>query len=258
MRIFTGISGRIKREYNFKLTLAKLPSHKFLCTRAVKIDNATVNRLINSPKYLVKSLIFRDETTNLSEDFAKLNGFEFGNNTYYKENSCGIYAVRNKINGADVVEMCLIKTFRRPDSISVSLYYIPNGDIRNICFVARVCQHQTNKHRNTDGSVIEPGQTHLHIYTEEYFNKMYKIYGNSDTKKLAEKLQSPDAILLPQLKNQDEIVNYAMNAFNVTGKELEAYAEDEQRKGYFINKDGKFVKGLSKETLKDKMGEGME
>ena len=75
---------------------------------------------------------------------------------------------------------------------------------------------------------------------------------------MAEKLQSPDAILLPQLKNQDEIVNYAMNAFNVTGKELEAYAEDEQRKGYFINKDSKFVKGFSKETLKDRMGEGME
>ena len=245
------IKGCLKKWYDFRLTLGKLPSKKFLCTRAIKIDDATVERLIKSPKYLVKSLIFRDRTTYLSEDFARINGFEQEGNNYYKENSCGIYVIKNKINGEEVVEMCLIKTFRRKDSISVSLYYLPEGDWRNMCFVARICQHETNEHENSDGTIIQPGKTHFHKMTETYFNKTFKKY-RKDPKKLLEKLQSPDAEIMPHIISQDDIVNFATQKFNILDHEIEAYAEQEQKTDhYHTDEKGKVIAGLANATLAD-------
>lgn len=251
------IKGRLKKTYNTKLTLGKLPSKKFLCTRAIKIDDATVERLIKSPKYLVKWLVLKDEATSLSDNFAEMNGFQHEGNNYYKENSCGIYAIKNKINGEEVVEMCLIKTFRRPDSISVSLYYLPNGDCRNMCFVARVCQHETNEHQNTDGTIIKPGETHFHKMSEEYFNKTFETY-KKDPKKLAEKLQSPDAELMPYLETQEDIVNYATYKFNMVWHEIEVFAEQEQKtNNYYIDEKGKVMAGLANATLTDKIAEAI-
>ena len=251
------IKGRLKKTYDVRLTLNKLQSKKFLCTRAIKIDDATVERLISSPKYLVKWLVLRDNAVCLSDNFAEMNGFEHEGNNYYKENSCGIYVIKNRIDGKEVVEMCLLKTFRRPDSISVSLYYLPNGDCRNMCFVARVCQHQTNEHKNSDGTIIKPGETHFHKISEKYFNKVYKQF-KKDPKKLAEKLQSPDAELLGDLKTQEDIVDFATKKFNMGWHEVEAIAYEEQKtEKYYTNEKGKVMAGLANATLADKIAEAI-
>ena len=57
MKYFRGLSGILKKTYNFKLTFAKLKSKAFLCRRTIKLDKNIIKRAICSPKHLVEDLI---------------------------------------------------------------------------------------------------------------------------------------------------------------------------------------------------------
>lgn len=259
MKYFRGLSGILKKTYNFKLTFAKLKSKAFLCRRTIKLDKNIIKRAICSPKYLVEDLIQDKNAIDLSSEFAEKNLFKMNGyvmNRYFDCDSCGIYAYKNIVNGKEVVEMCLIKTFRDKNSTSISLYYLPNGDIRNAAFVARVCRHDEIEHKNEDGSVIKAGDIHLHVATESQFDEIYSKYKSRGDKVVLEKLQSPRAVTHKGLKEED-MESYAKKLFNISDRTLSAVTDVIQEDGYYV-KNGKMKRGISNETLVDKMMEGMD
>ena len=252
-------SGCLKKNYHFKITMAKLKStDKFLCSKIVKVDDATVERVIKSKKYLVKGLIIgEDKIENLSLSFDEKNKFKYNETYFNQDNTAAIFAFKNIVNGKEIVEMCMVKTFRRKDSISVSLYYLPNGSVINSCFIARYCMHKTNEHKNSDGTIIPKGVCHMHKASEKYFEYAFKKYRKNE-KEFVTKLQSPDAIEKPNIKSEEQLVQEAMKEFNIKcGREIEAYSEVKQKKrSYWIN--GKEYKGQSDKTIVENMGEAME
>lgn len=257
MKVFMNLSGILKKTYDFRCTIAKLKSKSFLCKRTIKLGKSVIKRAICSPKYLVEGLVQGTEGLNLSSEFAKANNFksnQYQVNEYY--DSCGIYAYKNVVNGKEVVEMCLIKTFKDKNSTSISLYYLPNGDIRNAAFVARVCKHNNIEHINEDGTKIKAGDIHLHIATESQFDEIYKTYRCRGDKVLLEKLQSPRAVNHKGLKEED-MGEYARKLFHITDKTLESMSTVVQKDGYYLE-NGVVNKGVSNKTLVDEMGAAMD
>lgn len=258
MKTITSFGGRIKKTYDIRLTLGKLNSKVFMTRRAVKLDKKTIKRAVTSKKYLVKDLLQQDSGACLSFDFAKLNDFsletfELNSNL----DTCGIYAYKTIVNGKPIVELCLIKTYRDQDSESVSLYYIPNGDIRDLTFVARVCKHNNIEHVNSNGEKIKKGQIHLHVATENQFDKIYSTYKDRGEKVVLEKLQSPDAVSMEKIINDETFESYSRKFFNISDENIIAISDIKQKKGYYIE-DGKIIPGISDKTLVDRMAEGME
>ena len=255
MRIFKGTSGILKKTYDFRLTLAKLKSKTFLCSRIVKLDDDIIKRVIKSKKFLIGDLVQGDNALNLSFEFAKQNGFKMSGYGLDKNfDYCGIYAFKNVVNGKSVLEMCLIKTFKDVNSTSISLYYLPNGNIRDAAFVARVCKHNS-EHKNSDGKVVDKNAVHIHISTQKQFDEIYRKYKHRGEKVVLEKLQSPNAVTRKTIC-EENMGDFAKEFFNISDSVLEGYSQVVQKRKYFV-KDNKICRGESSLTLIDEMSMGM-
>ena len=256
MKIYRGTSGILKRTYNFKLTLAKLQSKTFLCARIIKLDNNIIKRVIESRKFLIGDLIQGENTTNLSYEFAKQNNFNMSGYGLSKNSDyCGIYAFKNVVDGKSILEMCLIKTFKDENSTSISLYYIPRGDIRDLTFVARICKHK-NVHINSDGKIIPKNTVHIHTASEKQFDDIYNKQKSRGEKVVLEKLQSPDAKELTNVSG-DDMEQFAKEFFNISDKVVESCSADRQKKKFFIRGE-KIIYGNSDQTLVDEISKGMD
>lgn len=75
-------------------------------------------------------------------------------------------------------------------------------------------------------------------------------------KVVLEKLQSSRAVVHKGLKEED-MESYAKKLFNISDRTLSAVTDVIQEDGYYV-KNGKMKRGISNETLVDKMMEGMD
>ena len=258
--------GRLKKNFDFRILLnTGALNKKFVCSRIIHVDDETVERVINSKKYMVKGIIQNGNVVkNLSEEFADKVGLKYRDQNFIEDDTSAIFAIKNKVNGEDVVELCMIKTIRSNNMVSVSLYYLPNGVPYNACMIARYCWHRTNEHNNRlDGKTVHEGQVHLHKYSEEFYNSVMNDSTLKDKEKL-KKLQSPDAEIIEMKpvnmrELPQQIINSAMKGFNVEyGKEVEAYSDIKQKRDmYYDTRTNTFHNGESNKTLVDTMAEEM-
>lgn len=259
---FCSGKGMLKGDYNFRATLKfEGLNRKLFCSRKIKLDNATVERVIKSKKYMIKGLVQGTESVeNLSQTVADGVGLNLANHNFMDNRSFALFAMKNKVGGKEIVEMCMVKVIKGPSLVSVSLYYVPNGVMYNACMVARYCWHKTNIHQNRlDNTKAEIGQFHLHKYSEEFYNNVMNDTTISDDTKV-KKLQSPDAIILNDgtYVKPEEIIMVALKGFNIENvQELEAYGLAKQKKKYYSDENGKFHKGKAEHTLTKAMTEGM-
>ena len=259
---FCNGKGMLKSDYNFRATLKfEGLNRKLFCSRKIKLDNATVERVIKSKKYMIKGLVQGTESVeNLSQTVADGVGLSLANHNFMENGNFALFAMKNKVDGKEIVEMCMVKVIRGTNLVSVSLYYVPNGVMYNACMVARYCWHKTNEHQNRLNSTkAEKGQFHLHKYSEEFYNNVMSDTTISDDTKV-KKLQSPDAIILNEgtYVKPEEIIKTALKGFNIENvQELEAYGRAKQNKKYYSDENGKFHKGKAEHTLTKAMSEEM-
>jgi len=130
--------------------------------------------------------------------------------------------------GRPKVELLATYKHKTPKGMSVGLYYLPNGDPNNICFLARVCHHRgTNDHVNMlDGQLIDKNTLHVHITSPEYISACFEKY--KDTSELLVKLQSADAKPIKNCKCENifQMEEIAKSLFNISNEMINIKSED--------------------------------
>lgn len=237
MKDYSNTKGRLKPNFHYKNLLKKMEDTKMLTTQPVFINNDDIKRILKSKKVLVGELGIGNELLSINREFGKLNNFET-KDFCFCEKTLQMFLIQNEINETTVTETVAISTFRNGNSYSIGLYYIPEGNIDNICLVARVCDHNGfNEHKNKMNSVVVGKyETHIHMLTEEYEKFVFDKYKN-DQEKLLNALRAPDAFVIKKVPNIKVMQNYAEKLFNVTNQKISCLSDVFQEENYVVSHD---------------------
>lgn len=201
---------------------------KTMVSRAdIVLKQSVINKLINAPKFLVGDIqcLSSQKTDYLYSTDANIPMVDENNRLVYSDyyiseknslgkyeqyyekvdkdlNNKGVYFFASNINGKthmfalNVMESGLT-------GASVSLVYLPKGDMNNAILLERVCYHgnKGNEHKNLDGTIIEKNDLHIHKVTQDFMNNVVSSRQLSRLKKI-EKLNFPDAQIIA--KNVDD------------------------------------------------------
>lgn len=212
----SGGKGALKTSFAY-VSKPEFSDDKFIQDVPVYLDQEKIDRLWKAKKYPIIGIGIKS---------SKLPDFNFGSkripqSIVYDHCQSGIkymVAKSKDKNGRPVFDLLATFTLKTPKGMSIGLYYLPNGDTKNICFLGRVCHHMgTNDHINTDGTVIPKDQLHIHKITEKYIKHCRQKYGG-DKKQLISHLQSADAKVIPGYEHCTikQMADVAKNEFNIS------------------------------------------
>ena len=231
----TGNKGALKTSFAY-ISKPEFSDDKFIQEVPVYLDQEKIDRLWSAKKYPIVGI----ETKS-----SQLPDFKFGSkrepqmqkrfpqSIVYDHCQSGLkfmVAKSKDKNGRPVFDLLATFTLKTPKGMSIGLYYLPDGNMKNICFLGRVCHHMgTNDHKNTDGTIVDKNQLHVHKITEKYIKQCKQKYG-SDKKQLIAHLQSADAKVIPGYEHCTikQMANVAMDQFNIADT-LIAVADLEER-----------------------------
>lgn len=241
----TGNKGALKTSFAYIEQPAFLDD-KFIQEVPVYLDQEKIDRLWGAKKYPI--IGFGTKGKDLPD-------FNFGSKRVpqtivYDHCQSGIkymIAKSKDANGRPVFDLLATFTLKTPKGMSIGLYYLPDGNMKNICFLGRVCHHMgTNDHQNTDGTIVDKNQLHIHKITERYIKHCMQKYGG-DKKQLISHLQSADATVVPGFEHCTirQMADVAKEQFNIADV-LIAVTDLEQRNLFpqFIDAINENEKGM--------------
>ncbi len=152
-----------------------------------------IDKLLSAPKVYVENYNSKSRLKNLSGEFRNVN------------QKAKLLRVKNVEYYASVIEgkvhLFAVSYASYRDVNSTSISYLPNGNVNEAIFLARVCRH-ANEHINSDGTKIEAFELHIHKATQEYFENTLKIKSGKHPSKIAAAFYEADAEKL-NMENED-------------------------------------------------------
>lgn len=248
----TGNKGALKTSFAY-IAEPTFADDKFIQEVPVYLDQEKIDRLWSATKYPIIGIEAKSCTLPDFEFGTKRQPQEikrFPQTIVYDHCQSGLkfmIAKSKDPNGRPVFDLLATFTLKTPKGMSIGLYYLPDGNMKNICFLGRVCHHMgTNDHQNTDGTVVDKNQLHIHKITEKYIRHCMQKYGG-DKKQLISHLQSADATVVPGFEHCTirQMADVAREQFNIADV-LIAVTDLEQRNLFpqFIDAINENEKGM--------------
>ncbi len=209
----------------------------------MKFSQEVLDQLYNAPKYIVTSMdvissgkiskhnieASRDGVDNDNvvidtymggnlPDYMVYERYEKGNTDVHNK---GVFYLMSEIEGT--VQLFAVNVLSSGHSgKSVSLMYLPNGDMERAILLERVCYHgkQGNEHIGETGDHIGRTDVHLHRTDEAFIDRV--VDGRFSYPRKIKELNSPTSYciskdVLPDEANISRMVDYAMSKMHIDG-----------------------------------------
>ena len=192
--------GALKKWYDPNGLIVKMCT-KYFCNSTNKLTDEDIDMLIHCPKVKVENFKRKSKLMNLSMEFNRVNK----NSKVYFSSNIEYYA--SVIDGK--VHLFAVTYTKRQGVNSIALTYLPEGNVDESIFLARVCYHP-DEHRNKADSTIIPSRTvHLHKASEKY----YAVVDEREKDK-------PDITIAKHYAHPDAVALDTKESVNVVGKRL--------------------------------------
>ncbi|MBQ3494675.1 MAG: hypothetical protein IJA69_04600 [Clostridia bacterium] len=223
--------GVLKSSYSFEQD-GSLANSKFIQTAPIFLDDETIERILTSKKYKIEGLDMGKNKLDMDFNFGSLDKNAVTTNAHdYCQSGISYFVMKNTVNGVPKLEIVALYTHKSMMGTSIGIYYLPNGDPKQICFIARICHHNgSNDHTNElNGVVIDKNQLHIHKTSEAYLEHCLKTYKTEQT--LMPKLQSADATVIEgyDRTNIKQMADIAKQMFNISDEMIYVDTSDRRQ-----------------------------
>ena len=249
--------GVLKSSYSFEHD-GSLVNSKFIQQAPIFLDDETIERILSSKKYKLEGLDIGKNSVDMDFNFGSLDKNAVTSNAHdYCKSGISYFVMKNKVDGVAKLEIVALYTHKSMMGTSVGIYYLPKGDPKQICFIARICHHNgSNDHINElNGEVIDKNQLHIHKTSEEYLDHCLKTYKTEQ--ELMPKLQSADATVIEGYDNANikQMTDIAKQMFNISDEMIYVDTSDRRQ---IVPKIIQEIADIEQLEKLEKEGEGNE
>ena len=241
------------------------PVKMMITATDISLTDQVIQKLMESKKYIIGDMVTISKAPSIKNSQkkdsiireakeTKLDSYTFDRNKdgsfneyYEKGNQAlrnkGVFFLASEIDGNIHLFSLNVLTPGQTGK-SVSLSYLPNGDMRKAVMLERYCYHGTNgnEHQNPDGEIVDRTDTHIHRTSEAYLDEV--ISSDTPIEKKISNLNSPPAIIqdesvLPDEANISKMVEAAMVGMNISPDFILTQIEPDQSRSIIPSiKDG--------------------